>query len=223
MPSDYESFGRVAMEAAASGIPTIAAPTPGLRECLGDAGTFVELDNVDGWERAIRALLDPDAYRAAALAARARFDAFTLESDAQLLHVEGLLAQVPAAYQRAPVTTNRYEARRNILLRGRLYRGPQHGRPGETIRETDLDAGQRERLLRNGGMRPLAQDPAPVAPIAPAAPVAPVTPEPVTPAAPAASAGMTRSALNALAAARGITAPERLPNKAAVLAALAAI
>lgn len=42
MPSDYESYGRVAVEAACSGIPTIAHPTPGLKECLGDAGIFHE-------------------------------------------------------------------------------------------------------------------------------------------------------------------------------------
>jgi len=35
MPSDYESFGRVAVEAACAGIPTIAHPTPGLLEALG--------------------------------------------------------------------------------------------------------------------------------------------------------------------------------------------
>ena len=40
VPSSYESYGRVAVEASVSGIPVIATGTPGLREALGDAGTF---------------------------------------------------------------------------------------------------------------------------------------------------------------------------------------
>lgn len=40
MPSNYESYGRVAVEAACCAIPTIANPTPGLKESLGRAGIF---------------------------------------------------------------------------------------------------------------------------------------------------------------------------------------
>lgn len=57
MPSAEESYGMAAVEAAASGIPTIAAPTPGLKEALGDAGTFLDPDDMDGWEAALRDLL----------------------------------------------------------------------------------------------------------------------------------------------------------------------
>ena len=46
-----------AVEAAASGIPTIAHPTPGLQEALGDAGVFVDRDDIDGWETALKELL----------------------------------------------------------------------------------------------------------------------------------------------------------------------
>ena len=62
MPSAYESWGRVAIEAAASGIPIIATPTPGLRESLGDSGIFVARDNLKGWVSAIRALQDDAEY-----------------------------------------------------------------------------------------------------------------------------------------------------------------
>lgn len=40
MPSVYESYGRVAVEAMCSGIPVVASDTPGLRESLGDCGLF---------------------------------------------------------------------------------------------------------------------------------------------------------------------------------------
>lgn len=63
VPSYYESWGRVAVEAMASGIPVIAAPTPGLLEALGDAGTFVEWDDLQGWQSHLLLLLtSPQAY-----------------------------------------------------------------------------------------------------------------------------------------------------------------
>lgn len=72
MPSSYESWGRVGTEALCSGIPVIAHPTPGLLESLGDAGIFVDRDDVDGWCRALRTLAMPRPYRAAALRAHRR-------------------------------------------------------------------------------------------------------------------------------------------------------
>jgi glycosyltransferase involved in cell wall biosynthesis len=56
MPSVYESWGRVAVEAMSLGIPVIAHPTPGLRESLGDAGLFANRTNPDHWVSLIRAL-----------------------------------------------------------------------------------------------------------------------------------------------------------------------
>lgn len=72
MPSVYESYGMVGIEAAHSGIPTIASPTPGLRESLGSAGIFVERDDFNGWRDAILHLTDPIAWAAASAAAEAR-------------------------------------------------------------------------------------------------------------------------------------------------------
>lgn len=64
MPSDYESWGRVGIEAAASGIPTIAHPTPGLKESLGDSGLFVDRDDVNGWVRMVEGLMtNPGFYQ----------------------------------------------------------------------------------------------------------------------------------------------------------------
>jgi glycosyltransferase involved in cell wall biosynthesis len=72
MPSEYESWGRVGVEACASGIPVIANPTPGLQESLGDAGIYVDRSDVDSWQKAIEALDDPDAYKKASAAAKRR-------------------------------------------------------------------------------------------------------------------------------------------------------
>ncbi|MFE3202254.1 glycosyltransferase family 4 protein [Embleya sp. NPDC059237] len=72
MPSTYESWGRVAVEAMASGIPVIASPTPGLREALGGAGAFADPADVDAWETELRRLEEPAAWEAASARALAR-------------------------------------------------------------------------------------------------------------------------------------------------------
>lgn len=63
MPSAYESWGRTGIEAACSGIPTIATPTPGLKESLGESGTFVEHGDIAGYVEAIHALDDKTLYK----------------------------------------------------------------------------------------------------------------------------------------------------------------
>lgn len=87
MPSKYESFGRVGVEAMASGIPTIAHPTPGLLESLGDSGTFVDRNDVDAWEKALRALLKPAKYGKAAKLALERSKALAEQREHQLEHL----------------------------------------------------------------------------------------------------------------------------------------
>lgn len=72
VPSDYESYGRVAAEAICSGIPVIAHPTPGLLECLGDAGIFRDRDDLDGWCDEIRRLHTPRGWSASSKAVLAR-------------------------------------------------------------------------------------------------------------------------------------------------------
>jgi glycosyltransferase involved in cell wall biosynthesis len=81
MPSVYESWGRVAVEAMASGIPVVAHPTPGLRECLGSAGTFVDRDDAAGWVDVVRRFDDPAVYASVSAAARARASALDPERD----------------------------------------------------------------------------------------------------------------------------------------------
>lgn len=104
VPSDYESWGRVGVEAMCSGIPVVAHPTPGLRESLGDAGVFCDRRNVDAWEQAIVDLLKPRAYAAASKKATAR--ARELDPTADLQHwcaaMESLAARRVALRHLAP-------------------------------------------------------------------------------------------------------------------------
>ncbi|MGO4747796.1 glycosyltransferase, partial [Streptomyces sp. 2MCAF27] len=96
VPSVYESFGMAAVEALASGIPVIAHPTPGLREALGDAGTFIDRADVRSWVAAIKELYPDGDRRAAAVAsaqARSAFlaDGMSAEMKQWVQAVQGLL------------------------------------------------------------------------------------------------------------------------------------
>ncbi|OLT13066.1 glycosyl transferase [Actinomadura sp. CNU-125] len=81
MPSAHESWGRVAVEAMASGIPVVAAPTPGLSECLGEAGVFAERDDEQAWVEALTALTDPAQWAEASERALARSKALDPAAD----------------------------------------------------------------------------------------------------------------------------------------------
>ena len=76
MPSLYESYGMAAAEALASGIPVIAHPTPGLREALGDAATFLDRSDTAAWTEAVRGLYEDGERRQAARAAALARSAF---------------------------------------------------------------------------------------------------------------------------------------------------
>jgi glycosyltransferase involved in cell wall biosynthesis len=69
VPSEKESWGKTALEAAASGIPVLAHPTAGLKEALGPDGIYCNRENVEAWVREIQKLLDsPLAYEKASRA-----------------------------------------------------------------------------------------------------------------------------------------------------------
>lgn len=87
MPSAYESYGRVALEAAASGIPAIVSDTLGLKEALGDAAMYVDSPQVavpgdtpaawtdvqiEAWEKALHKILTPAGYGKASKSALTR-------------------------------------------------------------------------------------------------------------------------------------------------------
>lgn len=94
MPSIYESYGMTAIEAAVSGIPTIANPTPGLLESLSYGGTFVSRDDIAGMCHAIGAALNQTTWNA--LSALALQRASELNPDRELIAwaetVEGLVS-----------------------------------------------------------------------------------------------------------------------------------
>lgn len=82
VPSAYETYGRVAIEAASSAIPVIAHPTPGLVEAMGDAAIFVDRLNPGRWVRTIRELLSsPATYRDWSRRAEQRAASFDPEAD----------------------------------------------------------------------------------------------------------------------------------------------
>lgn len=64
VPSVYESYGMVAVEAMAGGIPVIAAQTPGLKESLDYAGIFPRSTSIKDWrEELMRLMIDDNYYR----------------------------------------------------------------------------------------------------------------------------------------------------------------
>jgi glycosyltransferase involved in cell wall biosynthesis len=95
VPSSYESWGRVAIEAAAAGIPVIAHPTPGLLEALGDAGLFADRNRGRDWAAHLDALDVADYYRERADLGRARARELELivaaDLDAFALRLEALV------------------------------------------------------------------------------------------------------------------------------------
>lgn len=94
MPSKYESFGRVGVEAMASGIPVLAHPTAGLRESLGDAGTFIHRDLPAEWEKAVTDALKPAKYGKLSKLALARSQELTDQSNAELQALPMFLSEL---------------------------------------------------------------------------------------------------------------------------------
>jgi glycosyltransferase involved in cell wall biosynthesis len=99
MPSSYESWGRVGIEAGCSGIPTIAAPTPGLKESLSYSGIFADLDNIADWADAIRMLDNNENYKKYSNLSKKRSDEVTDEFYLQMHELEQKLIKVVTKYE----------------------------------------------------------------------------------------------------------------------------
>lgn len=85
MPSITETYGRVGIEAAVSGIPIIAHPSPGLREALGDAPMWLNRADLDAWVDGIRTLAMPSVLRAARERSRAVAEALDPHAELESL------------------------------------------------------------------------------------------------------------------------------------------
>lgn len=89
MPSVYESYGLVSIEAGVSGIPVIAHPTPGLKEALGGFGFFADRDDIAAYADTIEWLDDEAMYRHASGMAKANSEMKAAESVRALEELTG--------------------------------------------------------------------------------------------------------------------------------------
>lgn len=96
VPSEKESYGMVAVEALASGIPVIAHPAVGLVESLGDAGIFIDRDDTAAWVAKIRELSDGRRWATVSRRAKRRSDEIELNRSRQL---EDWVAAVELAHR----------------------------------------------------------------------------------------------------------------------------
>jgi len=97
VPSEYESFGRVAAEAAACGCLVIASDTPGLREALGPGGLFAPAGDLDRWLTWLDAMADREVYLPAQDAQADHVQELARSTLAELDMLEDLLRRAAGA------------------------------------------------------------------------------------------------------------------------------
>lgn len=94
VPSAYESWGRVSVEAACSGIPVIASKVAGPKESLGRAGIFADLSKIDEWVDAINSLDDPKKYNRVSTSIKNRAKELADKFDSQMDIFEAELLRI---------------------------------------------------------------------------------------------------------------------------------
>lgn len=93
LPSRSESYGRVGVEGAVSGIPFIGSNDPGIREAMGGHGIYVPRTDIPRWTRTVNQLMtDRKAWKAASADVSKRAAKITYQRDqlAFVRHVETL-------------------------------------------------------------------------------------------------------------------------------------
>jgi glycosyltransferase involved in cell wall biosynthesis len=83
MPSKYEPFGMVYVEAAAAGVPSIGTTVGGAADAIGEGGMLVDPTDEDALVHAMRELADPDRAATAGAAALDRSRLFTWRAVAE--------------------------------------------------------------------------------------------------------------------------------------------
>lgn len=92
--SATETYGRVAAEAAISGIPTITVATPGLRECLGHRGVYFVRDDQASLERMVRRSYEHEAWSEWSHAATVQAEANAKRQERELRVFERALRRI---------------------------------------------------------------------------------------------------------------------------------
>ena len=95
LPSCFEPFGIVYVEAAAAGLPSIAGAIGGTADSVGPGGLIVDPHDDDGIYRAMRDLCDADTARHLGAIAQARSAAFTWSATTQRMLCSLDLAPMP--------------------------------------------------------------------------------------------------------------------------------
>jgi glycosyltransferase involved in cell wall biosynthesis len=91
--SHTETYGRIAAEAAVSGIPTICVDTPGLREALGDAAVYAKRDDSANLRHLVRRAYTP-AWHEWSLAATAHAERLARRQERELHALERALLRI---------------------------------------------------------------------------------------------------------------------------------
>jgi glycosyltransferase involved in cell wall biosynthesis len=88
-PSRSETYGRVGVEGAISGIPLVASTAPGIREAMNGHGIYHLLDDVGGWIKTVtRLMTDEDAWHVASADVAQRGELVRYREDQARFRVE---------------------------------------------------------------------------------------------------------------------------------------